>query len=98
MEVGQRITVSLPAATFNAAERVRRTQRCSMSELVREALRLYCRIATLPTYKPTARELRGIEAGRAAFRRGDYVTLDEYLNELESSPGRLHPLSTSRFS
>lgn len=59
-----------------------------MSDLVREALRLYCRVAMLPTYKPTAREMRAIEAGRAAFRRGDYVTLDEYLNELGASPDR----------
>jgi len=38
-----------------------------------------------PNYRPTARELRIIEAGRTAFRRGDYITLDEYLDEPDDS-------------
>jgi hypothetical protein len=71
---------------LSAVQRVRRAERRSLSELVREALGLYCRVAMLPTYKPTGRELRAIEAGRAAFRRGDYITLDEYRNELEGRP------------
>jgi CopG family transcriptional regulator / antitoxin EndoAI len=37
-----------------------------------------------PLVKATKAELRSIERGREAFRRGDYISLDEMLNELES--------------
>jgi Arc/MetJ-type ribon-helix-helix transcriptional regulator len=82
MRTRERITISLPPAMRALAERVRRAEQRTMSELVREALRVYCHMTTLPTYTPTQRELRAIEAGRAAFRRGDYVTLNQYLDEL----------------
>jgi len=81
----ERITISLSPEMRSIAERVRRTEQRTVSELVREALRLYCRMSRLPAYVPTARELRAIEAGRSAFRRGDYMTLDQYLDELGDS-------------
>jgi len=88
MGPGQRITVSLPPSVVTMAEQVRRAEHRSLSELVREALRLYCRMAVLPVYTPTRRELRSIEAGRAAFQRGDYITLDEHLDEVEAGLDR----------
>ncbi len=47
------------------------------SELVREALRTYIAIRQFPEETPTPAELRAIRRGRAAYERGDYVTLDE---------------------
>jgi len=32
---------------------------------------------SIPTERPTASELRAIRRGEAAFKRGDYVTLNE---------------------
>ncbi|MGH7815716.1 MAG: ribbon-helix-helix protein, CopG family [Candidatus Binataceae bacterium] len=83
MRTRETITVSLPPAMRRTAEQVRRREHRTMSELVREALRVYCAMTAMPTYRPTAAELRAIEAGRAAFKRGDYLPLREYLDELE---------------
>ena len=66
-------------------ERVRKAEQRTQSELVREALRLYfnpelaARIARLPVYVPTKRELQTIEKGR---RSRDYVTIDELFRGL----------------
>jgi len=35
-----------------------------------------------PAATPTPSELRSIRRGEAAYRRGDYVTLDDYFREL----------------
>ena len=72
-------------------ERVRKAEHRTQSELVREALRAYfnpelaARIARLPVYTPTKRELRALEKGRAAMRRGEYYTLDEFFRALDRS-------------
>lgn len=74
------MTISLPPAMIQAVEKVRKAEHRTRSELIREALRLYlnpelaARIARLPVYVPTKRELREIEKGR---RSKDYVTIDE---------------------
>lgn len=79
------MTVSLPQEMIREVERVRKTEHRTRSELVREALRLYfnpelaTRIARLPVYVPTKRELREIEKGR---RSKDYVTIDELFRGL----------------
>jgi len=36
-----------------------------------------------PAEKPTLRELRAVRRGEAAYRRGDYITLEEYFRELD---------------
>jgi bifunctional DNA-binding transcriptional regulator/antitoxin component of YhaV-PrlF toxin-antitoxin module len=38
-----------------------------------------------PTYKPTKAEWAAIEKGRSEFERGEYVTLNQLHNELESA-------------
>jgi hypothetical protein len=40
--------------------------------------------ARYPTYKPTKAEAAAIRRGRAAIRRGEYVTLDQLRKELGS--------------
>jgi predicted transcriptional regulator len=69
------MTVSLPAAMIREVEVVRKAEHRTRSELIREALRTYFTMRR--TYTPTASELRAIERGRAAVRRGEYVTVDD---------------------
>jgi len=80
------LTISLPPAMSRALQKAGKTQQRSRSEIVREALRLYfdpelaLRIARLPVYTPTARELRELEKGR---RSKNYLTIDELFRDLD---------------
>jgi hypothetical protein len=66
---------------------VRRREHRTRSELIWEALRVYFdRLRAVPVYTPTRRELREIEKGREAMRRGEYYTLDEFREWLLGSP------------
>jgi len=85
MRTRQTVTVSLPPAMIEAVERVRKAEHRTRSELVREALRTYFALGR--TYTPTRAELRAIEKGRAAIRRGEYFTLDEFRAYL-GGPGK----------
>jgi len=68
-------------------EKTRRAEHRTRSELIREALRTYIAIRQFPDETPTPAELRAIRRGRAAYARGDYVTLDE-LRRREEAVGR----------
>jgi len=50
-----------------------------------EALHLYFNI---PTEVATKAELRAIARGEAAYRRGDYITLDDYFCSVGDRPRR----------
>lgn len=72
------LTISLEPAMRQEVEEVSRQEHRTHSELVREALRAYFTARRqFPIYNPTAAELRAIEKGRAALRRGDFDTLDD---------------------
>ena len=77
-----------------ASAKVRKNERRSRSEIVREAMRLgfepelALRIARMPVYTPTARELRALEKGRAEMARGEYVTIDELFRDLDHRRGK----------
>jgi hypothetical protein len=58
------------------------------SELVREALRVYLSARLLPVEVPTLADARAYRRGMAAYRRGDSVTLEEYLNGMDRRTGR----------
>ena len=94
MRTREAITISLAPAMIQTVERVRKAEHRTRSELIREALRLYfnpdlaARIARLPVYRPTARELRELEKGRAAMRRGNYYTLDQFRAWLLERPAK----------
>lgn len=79
----QTMTISLPEAMSAEVQRVSREEHRTHSELVREALRRYFE-SRYPLYAPTRAELAAIQKGRAAFRRGDYITLDQLHQEMES--------------
>ncbi len=79
MRIRQTMTVSLPPEMVKEVERIRKAEHRTRSELIREALRHYFnRAKGLPVHTPTARELREIEKGRAAMRRGEFYTLNEF--------------------
>lgn len=83
------MTISLPREMIQEVERVRKTEHRTRSELIREALRAYFNARqTFPSYTPTAAELRAIEKGRAAMRRGQYYTLDEFRTWLLGATGK----------
>jgi hypothetical protein len=58
------------------------------SELVREALRVYLSVKVMPAERPTAAEARAYRSGVAAYKRGDYVTLGEYIDGMDRRPRR----------
>jgi CopG family transcriptional regulator/antitoxin EndoAI len=90
MRTTQLLTVSLPPAMLAEFERVRKVENRTRSELVREALRTYFE-SRYPLVEPTKAELAAIRRGRAAFGRGDYVSLNQLLHELERSGNRPGP-------
>ena len=73
------VTISLPRAMRKTVEQLRVLEHRTVSELFREALRLY--VTSRATYTPTPAELRAIEKGRAS----EPMTLEEaraYVNRL----------------
>jgi Arc/MetJ-type ribon-helix-helix transcriptional regulator len=81
------MTVSLPPAMVRQFEAVRKAESRTRSELVREALRAYFE-SRYPVAQPTRAELAALRRGRAAFRRGDAVSLEQFLHGMESPTGR----------
>lgn len=73
MQLGFRSTsLSLPEELFKTIEAERKKCFRSRSEWFREAAQLYL-VMSRPAYKPTAKERREIEAGRADGARGEYT-------------------------
>lgn len=81
------MTISLPPAMVRLFEKVRKQESRTRSELVREALRVYFE-ERYPAVKPTRSELAALRRGRAAFRRGDSLSLSKFLNGLEPPANR----------
>jgi len=81
------MTISLPPAMVRQFEQVRKAESRTRSELVREALRAYFE-RRYPAVQPTKAELAALRRGRAAFRRGNVVSLTQFLHELEPSTHR----------
>jgi Arc/MetJ-type ribon-helix-helix transcriptional regulator len=87
MRTTETMTVSLPPALLLQFEEVRKKESRTRSELVREALRVYFE-SRYPVDEPTPEELSTLRRGRAAFRRGDAVSLKAFLNDVESQHHR----------
>jgi Arc/MetJ-type ribon-helix-helix transcriptional regulator len=88
MRTTQILSISLPPAMLRQFEEVRKKESRTRSELVREALRVYFE-ERYPAVTPTPAELAALRRGRAAFRRGDSVSLTQFLTGLE--PNGLEP-------
>ncbi len=82
MRTTQIMSISLPPAMLQQFEEVRKKESRTRSELVREALRAYFE-ERYPAVAPTRSELAALRRGRAAFRRGDSVSLTQFLNGLK---------------
>ena len=80
------VTVSLPPAMAKQVEKVMKIEQRTRSELVREALRIY--LSTLPGERPTPAEAQAYRRGMNAYRRGNYVTLEEFVNGMDRRPRR----------
>lgn len=81
-------TVSLPPAMAKEIERARKAEHRTRSELVREAIRIYLAGRLMPTEMPTPAEARAYRRGMAAYRRGDAMSLQEYLDGMDRRPRR----------
>jgi hypothetical protein len=57
-------------------------------ELVREALRVYLSARLTPVEAPTAAEAHAYRQEVVAYKRGDYLTLGEHLDEMDRCPCR----------
>jgi predicted transcriptional regulator len=90
MRTTEIMTISLPPAMVRQFEQVRKKESRTRSELVREALRAYFE-ARYPAVQPTKAELAALRRGRAAFRRGDAVSLSELLRDVESRNHQTRP-------
>ncbi len=88
MRTTQTMTISLPPAMVRQFEDVRKAESRTRSELVREALRAYFE-SRYPAVVPSREELAALRRGRAAFRKGDSVSLEELLHAVESSTRRI---------
>jgi predicted transcriptional regulator len=66
-------------------ERVQKEENRTRSELLREAWRQYFE-SRFPVVRATKAELKAIRQGRAEIRRGEFVTLQEPLHELDTHP------------
>jgi len=84
------MTISLPPAMAKQMEKVQKEEHRTRSELLREAWRHYfeSRYGVATTTKP---ELAAIRKGRAAFNRGEYVTLAQLHAELDARSSQPRP-------
>ena len=87
MRTTEIMTISLPPAMVRQLEEVRKKESRTRSELVREALRAYFK-ARYPAVQPTRAELTALRRGRAAFRRGNTLSLNQFLKDVEPATYR----------
>jgi predicted transcriptional regulator len=77
----QENSIKLPAAVIRRVNQAARKQNRNPSDLAAEALQWYFLVREIPEETPTPAELRAIRRGREAFKRGNYITLDELRRE-----------------
>jgi predicted transcriptional regulator len=73
----QENSIKLPAAVIRRVNRTAKREKRNPSDLAAEALQWYFLVREIPEETPTPAELRVISRGREAFKRGDYITLDD---------------------
>lgn len=83
MRATDTLTISLPPAMAQQMQRVQKEENRTRSELLREAWRQYFE-ARYGAYTPTKADLAAIRKGRAAIKRGEFVTLEQLLHEMDN--------------
>ena len=86
MRTIQTMTISLPPGMVEQFEKVRKIERRTRSELVREALRTYL-AGHFPEAAVSKREMAGIRRGRRQIRLGQHMSLEDLTNGL-AAPNR----------
>lgn len=84
------MTISLPSEMVSDVERVRKLERRTRSELVREALRTYL-AKRIPAVEATPSEREMMRRGRAEIDAGEFVTLDQLIHGMERRPRKIRP-------
>ncbi len=84
MRTTDTLTISLPPAMAKQMERVQKEENRTRSELLREAWRQYFE-SRYPVYTASKAELTAIRKGRAEIKRGDFVTLEKLLHDLDTA-------------
>jgi predicted transcriptional regulator len=74
-------SILLPAAVVRRVNRAAKRANRNPSDVAAEALEWYFRVCSLPNETPSRSELRAIRRGREAFKKGDFITLDEFRRE-----------------
>ena len=87
MRTTDTFTISLPPAMAKQMKKVQKEENRTRSELLREAWRQYFE-SRYPVYTPTKAELAAIRKGRAEIKRGNFVTLEQLLHDLDTSRRR----------
>ena len=70
------LSVTIPEELYTLIDEKRKAAHYSRSEFVREALRQYL---SIPVVEASPEEIEAIEEGRRAYKRGEFVSLDELL-------------------
>ncbi|HEY3744472.1 MAG TPA: ribbon-helix-helix protein, CopG family [Bryobacteraceae bacterium] len=84
MRTTETLTISLPPAMAKQMEHVQKTENRTRSELLREAWRQYFE-SRYPSRPATNTEAAAIRKGRAAFKKGEYITLNQLHDELDTA-------------
>ena len=74
-------SIQLSGAVLRRVNRAAKKANRNPSEFASEALEWYFRVCSLSEESSTQAELRSIRRGREAFKKGDYVSLDEFRRE-----------------
>ena len=84
--VKRAITVLLPADELAEFDRLRAQHNLTRAQAMREAIRQYIAAGTrrIAVVDPEPGELEAIARGEAAIGRGEYVTLEELLDDLDT--------------
>ena len=80
------ISLELPEETVRELDALAKSKHCSRAEVVQEAVdRIVwqARIAAIPEEDPTPDEGAAIARARAEFARGEYVSLEELLRDMD---------------
>src|SRR5213076_2792920 len=97
MRTTDTLTISLPPAMAKQMEKVQKEENRTRSELLREAWRQYFE-GRYGTYSPTKAELAAIRKGRAEIKRGESVTLEQLLHEMDTPNRKASPKRTRKSS
>jgi len=96
MRTTDTVTISLPPAMAKQMEKVQKEEHRTRSELLREAWRQYFE-SRYGAYTPTKAELVAIRKGRAEIKRGQFVTFEQLLHEMDTPHQSEHKKRSQKF-